>query len=38
MGEHKNTWVANSILAVILLFSIFTSSIAVKGVWQSIVS
>jgi Mn2+/Fe2+ NRAMP family transporter len=36
MGEHKNTWLANSVLAAILLFSIFTSSIAVKGVWQVI--
>lgn len=34
MGEHKNTWVANSVLAAILLFSIFTSFIGIRGVWQ----
>lgn len=33
MGEYKNTWAANSILSVILLFSIFTSFIGIKGVW-----
>lgn len=38
MQEHKNSWVANGILAAILLFSIFTSIIGVKGVWQTIVS
>ena len=36
MGEHKNKLLANLILGVILLFSIFTSVIAVKGVWQSL--
>ena len=36
MGEHKNTAFSNVILAVILLFSLFTSSLAVKGVWQVI--
>ncbi len=34
MKEHKNTWLANCILTVILLFSIFTSFIALKGVLQ----
>jgi len=34
MGAYKNTAVANIILAAILLFSIFTSFIGVKGVWQ----
>jgi Mn2+/Fe2+ NRAMP family transporter len=34
MGAHKNRAVINIILALILLFSIFTSVIAVKGVWQ----
>ncbi len=34
MREHKNTWIANSILAAILLFSIFTSSLGIRGVWQ----
>jgi len=36
MKSHTNTWVANSILAAILVFSIFTSFIGVKGVWQLI--
>ena len=36
MGEYKNTAISNIILAVILLFSLFTSSLAVKGVWQVI--
>ena len=34
LGEYKNTWSANSILAAILLFSIFTSIIGIRGVWQ----
>ena len=34
MGTHKNKLLANLILVVILLFSIFTSAIALKGVWQ----
>jgi len=38
MGEHRNTWVANSILTAILLFSLFTSSIAIKGVWHVLFS
>jgi len=36
MGEHKNTRAANIILIAILLFSLFTSFIAVKGVLQLI--
>ena len=36
MGEHKNTIAANIALAIILLFAVFTSFIAVKGVWQVI--
>jgi len=36
MGEYKNTWVANSILSIILLFSILTSMIAIGGVRQMI--
>jgi Mn2+/Fe2+ NRAMP family transporter len=36
MREHKNNWVANSILAAILLFAIFTSVIAIGGVRQMI--
>ena len=34
MGEHRNGWLANTALAMILLFSIFTSVIAVQGVVQ----
>ena len=34
MKEHKNTLVSNIILLAILLFSIFTSFVGVKGVWQ----
>ena len=34
MGEHRNTWVANSILGAILLFSIFTSFVGIRGVLQ----
>ena len=38
MGTHKNKLPANLSLAVILLFSIFTSAIALKGVWQLLFS
>ena len=34
MGEHKNTIVVNVILVAILLFSLVTSFIGVRGVWQ----
>ena len=34
MGNHENTVISNIILAAILLFSLFTSVIAIKGVWQ----
>ena len=36
MGEHKNSRVANSILGVIFLFSIFTSIVGIRGVLQLI--
>ncbi len=36
MGEHKNTPLANCILALILGFSLFTSTIGVRGVWGSL--
>lgn len=36
MGEHKNKMMTNIILSVILLFSLFTSFIALKGVWRLI--
>ena len=34
MGEHSNKVIANILLTAILLFSLFTSFIALKGVWQ----
>jgi len=34
VGEYKNTWMANAALAAILLFSIFTSFVGIRGVWQ----
>lgn len=34
LKEHKNTWITNSVLTTILLFSIFTSIVAVRGVWE----
>lgn len=34
MGDYKSNWVSNIILAAILLFSLFTSFIGIKGVWQ----
>ena len=36
LGEHKNKWPANAALGLILLFSLFTSAIGVKGVWQTL--
>jgi len=36
MGDHKNSLTANIILTAILLFSVFTSFIAIKGVLQLI--
>ena len=36
MGEHKNKLYENIILTAILLFSIFTSVMGMKGVWQLI--
>lgn len=37
MGEHRNSISTNIILVTILLFSIFTSIVGVKGVWQTII-
>ncbi|WP_371396088.1 Nramp family divalent metal transporter [Fretibacter rubidus] len=34
MGVHKNTLIPNIVLTLILAFSLFTSFIGVKGVWQ----
>ena len=36
MGAYKNNWIANSILGVILIFSIFTSVIAIGGFLKSV--
>ncbi len=38
MGKHKNTLLTNLILGAILLFSIVTTSMGIKGVWQLITS
>lgn len=38
MGEHKNKLMTNIILVAILLFSIVTTSMGIKGVWQLITS
>lgn len=34
MGEHRNTLGGNLMLSVILLFALFTSFIALRGVWH----
>ena len=38
MGEHKNKLMTNIILVAILLFSIVTTLMGIKGVWQLITS
>ena len=38
MGEHKNKLMTNLILVALLLFSIVTTSMGIKGVWQLITS
>jgi Mn2+/Fe2+ NRAMP family transporter len=38
MGEHKHSFKTNIFLAAILLFSIVTTSMGIKGVWQLITS
>ena len=38
MGEYKNTSGVNALLFAILIFSIYTSSLGVQGVWQMITS
>lgn len=38
MGEHRNTITTNVVLTAILLFSLFTSSMGIRGVWQIIAS
>ena len=37
MGAHRNAMASNVILVAILLFAIFTSTMSVKGVWQTII-
>ncbi len=36
MNDHKNSLMANVFLTAILIFSIITSSMGIKGVWQLI--
>ncbi len=36
MGEHKNSMGSNIFLTAVLIFSIFTSTMGIKGVWQLI--
>lgn len=36
MGEHRNSLATNAVLVLILLFSLFTSSLGVRGAWQLI--
>ncbi len=38
MGDHKNKLMTNIIIVAILLFSIVTTSMGIKGVWQLITS
>jgi len=38
MGEHKHTLKTNIFLVAILLFSIVTTSMGIKGVWQLVMS
>ncbi len=38
MGEHRNTTTSNVVLTAILLFSLVTSSMGIRGVWQIVVS
>ena len=37
MGEHRNTTTTNVALTAILLFSLVTSSMGIRGVWQIVV-
>ena len=36
MGEHRHSVMANLILTAILLFSLITTSMGIRGVWQLI--
>jgi len=36
MGEQRNSTAMNAVLMLILMFALFTSSLAIRGVWQLI--
>ncbi len=38
MGEHRNTIASNVVLTAILLFSLVTTAMGIRGVWQIIAS
>jgi Mn2+/Fe2+ NRAMP family transporter len=38
MGEHRNTAATNVVLTAILLFSLVTTSMGIRGVWQIVAS
>lgn len=38
MGEHRNTVTTNVVLTAILLFSLVTTSMGIRGVWQIVTS
>ena len=38
MGEHRNTVATNVVLTAILLFSLVTTSMGIRGVWQIVAS
>ena len=38
MGEHRHNNVTNAVLIAILLFSLVTTSMGIRGVWQIIAS
>lgn len=38
MGEHRNTTATNAVLTAIFLFSLVTTSMGVRGVWQILAS
>ena len=38
MGEHRNTPAINALLTAILLFSIVTTTMGIRGVWQLVAS
>ena len=38
MGEYRNTVATNAVLTAILLFSLVTTSMGIRGVWQTIAS